>query len=710
MPSVFSLFRWLARQTSWLILILTLGLVVGGFSIYYFDASETLNLDEHPLSEASVIYDRTGKEVLYQIYGEENRRVIPHEDIPESIRLATVAAEDAHFFTHPGIDVLAIVRAALVNVRDKEISQGASTITQQLARALFLTRERTWVRKVREVILAIKIEKSLSKEEILDLYLNTVPYGSNAYGVEAASETFFGKPAKELTLDEATLLAAMPNAPTLYSPYGKNQKELVARKESILQKMRDLDFIKNAEYESALATKTLEKVVPIERRIQAPHFVFYVLDTLKKEYGLEALQTEGYDIYTSIDLGLQKEAEGVVAEGVKQNLSRGASNGAMVALTPKNGEILAMVGSRDYFDTKIDGQVNVAIEKRQPGSTFKPFAYATAFTKGFSPDTRIYDVPINFGPDGTGKDYIPSNYDGKFRGLLTMRDALSQSLNIPAVSTLFLAGIPDTIALATSLGITTLTEPSRYGLALVLGGAEVKLVDLTSAFGVFGQEGKRVPADGILRVVDREDRDVYKRVTNPDTVLSANVTRAISSILSDNAARTPVFGPSSPIAFPKGTGVAAKTGTTQNFRDAWTVGYTSEVALGVWTGNNDNTQMEEGADGIYMAAPMWRSMMDKLIERYPPAPFTAYADEAGAIEGVDQGNLGGEPKIVYYDRKSGKRISETKAKKKRQSDVETRIVDGGMTFEYSTEKGTGALLFKPSSAADLLKIYYPGGN
>ncbi|MFA9262126.1 MAG: transglycosylase domain-containing protein [Undibacterium sp.] len=710
MSRAFSFFSWLARQTSWLVLILTLGLVVGGFSIYYFDASDALNLDEHPLAETSVIYDRTGKEILYQIYGEENRRVIGHDDIPESVRLATVAAEDAHFFTHPGIDVLAIVRAAIVNVRNQGISQGASTITQQLARALFLSREKTWVRKVREIILAIKIEKSLSKEEILDLYLNTVPYGSNAYGIEAASQTFFGKPAKDLTLDEATLLSALPNAPTLYSPYGKSQKELVARKELILNKMRELEFIKPDTYESAMATKTLEKIIPIERRIQAPHFVFFVLEKLKKEYGLEELQTKGYNIYTTIDLDLQKKAEVIVADGVKKNLARGASNGAMVALTPKNGEILAMVGSRDYFDTKIDGQVNVAIEKRQPGSTFKPFAYATAFTKGFAPETRIYDVPINFGPDGTGTDYIPNNYDGKFRGLLTMRESLSQSLNIPAVSTLYLAGIPDTIALATSLGITTLTEPSRYGLALVLGGAEVKLIDLTSAFGVFGQEGKRVPADGILRVVDREDRDVYKRTTNPDTVLSANVAREISSILSDNAARTPVFGPSSPIAFPKGTGVAAKTGTTQNFRDAWTVGYTQDVALGVWTGNNDNTQMETGADGIYMAAPMWRSMMDKLIERYPPTPFTNYANEAGAIEGADPNNIFGEPKIVYYDKKTGKKISESKAKKKRQSEVETRIVDGGMTFKYSKEKGTGELLFKPSTATDLLKIYYPNGN
>ncbi|MFZ1626427.1 MAG: PBP1A family penicillin-binding protein [Candidatus Moraniibacteriota bacterium] len=712
MSTLFAVLRWLARQTTWLVLILSLGLIVGGFSIYYFDASETLNLDKHPLGETTVLYDRTGKHILYEVHGEENRRVVLHADIPESVRAATVAAEDAHFYTHPGVDLIAIFRAAIVNVRNQGISQGASTITQQLARALFLSREKTWVRKAREVILAIKIEKSLSKDEILDLYLNTVPYGSNAYGIEAAAQTFFGKRAGDLTLDEAALLAALPNAPTLYSPYGKNQKALIARKELILRKMYELKSVTAPELEAALTEKTLEKVVTLEHKIQAPHFVFYILDQLRKEYGQEALETEGYDVITSIDLDLQHEAEKIVADGVKKNLSRGATNGALVAITPKNGEILAMVGSRDYFDTKVDGQVNVAIEKRQPGSTFKPFAYATAFTKGFVPETRIYDVPINFGADGTGTDYIPSNYDGKFRGLITMREALSQSLNIPAVSTLYLAGLPDTIALTTALGITTLTEPSRYGLALVLGGAEVKLIDLTSAFGVFGQEGKRVPTDGILRVIDREERDVYKRTTHTDTVLGMNVARQINSILSDNAARTPVFGPSSPIGFPVGTGVAAKTGTTQNFRDAWTVGYTNDVALGIWTGNNDNTAMEEGADGIYMAAPMWRTMMDKLLERYPATPFTTYANDIPAADGsvAPADIIGGEPKIVYYDKKTGKKISAKKAKNKRQSDVEVRIVDGGTTFKYSVAKGTGDLLFKPSTAADLLKIYYPNGN
>lgn len=708
MLTLFSFFRWLARQTTWLVLILSLGLIVGGFSIYYFDASETLNLDKHPLNETTVLYDRTGTEILYQVYGEENRRVIEHADIPEAVRLATVAAEDAHFFTHPGIDLVAMTRAAIVNIRNQGISQGASTITQQLARALFLTREKTWVRKIREIILAIKIEKSLSKEEILDLYLNTVPYGSNAYGVEAAAQTFFGKRAAELSLDEAVLLAALPNAPTLYSPYGKNQDELINRKESILRKMRGLDFISAVQLDTALASNTLEKITPLEHAIKAPHFVFYILDQLKKEYSQSALETEGYDIITSLDLDLQATAEQIVASGVKKNLTRGASNGALIALTPKNGEILAMVGSRDYFDTAIDGQVNVVIEKRQPGSTFKPFAYATAFTKGFAPETRIYDVPINFGPDGSGQDYIPNNYDGRYRGLLTMREALSQSLNIPAVSTLYLAGLPDTIALATNLGITTLTEPSRYGLALVLGGAEVKLIDLTSAFGVFGQEGQRIPTDGILRVIDRENRDLHKRDTTTDNVLGANVAREINSILSDNAARTPVFGPASPIAFPPGFGVAAKTGTTQNFRDAWTVGYTSEVALGVWTGNNDNTQMEEGADGIYMAAPMWREMMNQLLLRYPATPFTPYITESKRVDSTDAYQLFNRvPKTVYYDKKTGKKISAAKAKKKKRSEVEIRIVDGDTTFKYSISKGSGDLIFQPATALDLRRLYYP---
>ncbi len=698
--SLLSPIKFLIRQGAWLVLILSLGLTMGGLAIYYFDAADSLDLARHPLKETSVIYDRTGETVLYQIHGEENRHVIEHEAMPEAVRYATVAAEDAHFFSHPGIDVLAIVRAGIANFRQGEIEQGASTITQQLARALFLTREKTWVRKAREAILAIKIERQFSKDEILDLYLNAVPYGSNAYGIEAAARTFFGKSTPELSLDESALLAALPNAPSLLSPYGKNTAELIKRKNTILGRMLELDFITQEAYENALNTKTLEKITPLERRIVAPHFTFYVIERLEALYGKERLQEEGLKIVTTIDLELQREAEAVVKKGVEKNKSANASNAALVAIDPTKGEVLAMVGSRDYFDTAIDGQVNVAIEKRQPGSTFKPFAYATAFTEGFEPETPIYDVPINFGPDGSGSNYQPNNYDGKFRGRMTMREALSQSLNIPAVSTLYLAGVLDTINTATRMGITTLTNPERYGLALVLGGAEVRLLDITGAFGVFGQEGRRVPVDGIQTVTDRDSKELYFKTT-PEEVIQPEVARKINSILSDNVARTPTFGPRSPLAFPPNTIVAAKTGTTQNFRDAWTIGYTPRVALGVWTGNNDNTPMKPGSDGIYVAAPMWREYMNFLLTKFPETGFTDYVHQPSD---VTPRFGGGESKTIYINKKTGKEISESKAKKKDAEDVETRIIAGGATLNYSPDgenKGT------PATLEDLRRIYFP---
>ncbi|MEP7162547.1 MAG: PBP1A family penicillin-binding protein [Candidatus Moraniibacteriota bacterium] len=696
--------RWIGRQTTWLVVILTLGLVVGGLAIYFFDAPNTLDLGKHPLKETSIIYDRTGKIVLYEIHGEENRRVISHEAIPNIIRDATIAAEDAHFYTHPGVDVFAILRAAFVNFQSNEIEQGASTITQQLARSLFLTREKTWVRKAREVMLAVKIESQYTKDEILDLYLNTVPYGSNAYGMDAAARTFFGKTASDLTLDEAVVLAALPNAPSALSPYGNGKNDLITRKNTILEKMHSLGSITQAEMEAAKSEKTLAKVTPLEHHIVAPHFVFFVRERLEALYGKERLETEGLKIVTTIDLDLQKKAEDIVTRGVQKNFARGASNAALTAVDPTTGEILVMVGSRDYFDTKIDGQVNVANEKRQPGSTFKPFAYATAFTKGFQPETRVYDIPINFGPDGSGKDYIPNDYDGKFRGPLSMREALAQSLNIPAVTTLYLAGVKDTIALATKMGITTLTDPDRYGLALVLGGAEVKLVDMVSAFGVFGQEGVRHPADSILRVMNRDGKDLYERDTHGTMVIPAEVTIKINSILSDNAARTPIFGPNSPLAF-KDKQVAAKTGTTQNFRDAWTVGYTRKIAAGVWTGNNDNTPMEAGADGVFVAAPIWREFMNVALERFPETGFTPYVAN---VNTATPANLSGETKVVYIDKKTGKKLSPEKAKKKRQSSVDIIVTDG--YADLPADRKDGQYIYQPRSIQDLNKIYFPNGR
>lgn len=650
--------------------LVVLGVIIGLFLIYYYATPSIDHIRNYQWKLPSIIYDRTGAVELYRLYDEENRIVISHNAIPESIRLATIASEDQNFYTHHGVDPLSILRALRANLSSGRIEQGGSTITQQLARALFLTNERTLERKVREALLAIKIDRALEKDEILDLYLNTVPYGANAYGIESAAHLFFDKKALDLTIDESALLAALPNAPTFFSPYKNNLDELKNRQEHILLRMYTLGYISRSEYNKAITTETLARILPRSDGIIAPHFVFAVLDELKEKYSETDLQTKGLRIITTLDLDLQKSAEQIVREGAEKNKARGAENAALVALDAKNGNILAMVGSRDYFDTTIDGNVNVTMEKRQPGSAFKPFAYATAFSKGFQPETPLYDTLTNFGPDGTGKNYIPKNYDGKFHGRLTMRQALSMSLNVPAVQTLALAGIQDTIKLATAMGITTLTDPKRYGLALVLGGAEVRPLDMANAFSVFGQEGRTHDTTGIAQVFDRTGAEIVLQARRESTqVLEPEVARKINSILSDNAARTPIFGPNSPLAFPAGTVVAGKTGTTQNFRDAWTVGYTPSVAVAVWAGNNDNRPMRAGADGVFVAAPIWRAFMDVALKRFPETGFTAYKQEpntrlAAPFEGI------GSSRTIYIDKKTGREIPESKAKKMKKSRVE----------------------------------------
>lgn len=686
------------RELFWFGFLTLIGVALGAVAIYNYGTPSLDKLQGHPWNETTYIYDRTGNTVLYKIHGEENRTVVSRDEIPDTLRAATVAAEDSNFYSHPGIDAVAIVRAIKVNLSSGERSQGASTITQQLARSLFLTRKKTLDRKVREAFLAIKLERHLDKATILDMYLNGIPYGSNAYGCEAASQTFFGKHCAELTLDESALLAILPNAPSLLSPYTGDKDEIRRRQSNLLTRMAEHQVISADAYAEAANIDTLAKVKPLVRPIVAPHFVFYVIEKLKDLYGRETLETQGLRIYTTIDIDLQKKAEEIVKKGVQDNLKRGGSNGSMVALDTRTGEILAMVGSRDYFDTTIDGKVNVSIELRQPGSTFKPFAYAEAFVKGLEPETKVYDVPMNFGPDGSGKDYKPSNYDGKFHGVKTLRESLSQSLNIPAVQALYLAGVRDTIALATRMGISTLDHPERFGLALVLGGAEVRLVDLTSAFGVFGQEGLRAPAEPVLKIIDR-DGDEYSRIgdiSKTQPVVDPEVTRKINSILSDNKARTAVFGPRSPIAYPAG-GVAAKTGTTQNFRDAWTIGYTTKVAVGVWTGNNDGSYMRAGSDGIYMAAPMWRAMMDEMIKKFPvDGPFTNYTPIApGRPRPVIVGKSGIGSRTIYIYKPTGEIISAEKAAKKKSSKIEVR-----QSTEFNPDD-PGAADFIPKNASDL---------
>lgn len=629
--------------------------------IYFYTNTSEVTDKKFKMNETSVIYDRSGEHILYKIFGEENRKVISHEDIPDVMRWATIAAEDDNFYHHFGIDIKSSLRAAIANFQAEDIEQGASTITQQLARNVFLTREKTFKRKIKEAVLAIKIERLYSKDEILDMYLNKVPYGSNAYGIQAASQTYFNKDAKDLTLDEAALLAVLPNAPSLYLPYGDNIDELVRRQENIIKRTHALGVTTEEEVRLALETDTSSKIHPLSRNIKAPHFVMYVLEKMEKDFGRDFLEKGGLRITTSLDWEKQVLAEDILKNS-REHLSKyGANNSSLVAMDPRTGEILAMVGSLDYFDKSIDGQVNVSIRERQPGSSFKPIVYAKAFEKEFQPETLLYDAKTNFGPDGSGKSYIPQNYDGKFHGRVSMRQALAMSLNIPAVKTLYLAGVQDTIELAERLGITTLTDKQNYGLALALGGGSIKLLEEVGAFSVFANDGLRNPINPIIDITSSNGKNIYNFSKNEKKVLDQEVARKINSILSDNEARIPTFGPNNPLHI-NGYTVAAKTGTTQDYRDAWTVGYTPYLAVGVWAGNNDNHPMRMGAAGTYVAGPIWNKFMTQSLLGLPNENFIAYHPIQKDIPMLS-GDSKLKKKVTYYNTKTGKEISASKASK-----------------------------------------------
>jgi len=664
------------RSVFWVIfhvffdLFVLLFVVAAGIGIYAFLKTPSVSTltSSSEISQTSIIYDRTGEHVLYEIHGEENRKIIAHKEIPNIVRRATIAAEDNNFYSHKGVDIKAIIRSLKADVSSSEIQQGGSTITQQLARNIFLTREKTFKRKILEAILAFKIEGAYSKDEILDMYLNTIPYGSNAYGIQSAAETFFGKNANDLALDEAALISALPNATTFYSPHGNHLDELNRRKNKILGQMAELGMISSDEKEKAKEQDTLSKIIPFKQSIDCPHFVFYVKEQLEKQYGQDMLEKGGFKVYTTLDYDFQKNAEQIIRKNIEAAEKKySATNAALVSIDPKTGQILAMVGSKDYFDKSIDGQVNVAISPRQPGSSFKPFAYAAAFEKGYQPENVLYDVPTNFGPDGSGQDYKPNNYDGSFHGPVTMRQALSNSLNIPAVKTLYLAGIDDTIDLAHRLGITTLNEKNRYGLALVLGGGEVTLLDETVSFSVFGNDGKKNTATGILNIIGSDGNVFYESSPQNTQTIHQEIARKINSVLSDNSARSMVFGTGSKLYIP-GRQVAAKTGTTQEFHDAWTVGYTPYIATGVWVGNNNNEAMDSGADGSYVAAPIWNDFMAEALKKFPNEKFPDYDKTASyALQ------KGGMPETKYYRKSSGKEISAEKAAKSDRDKIEAKI-------------------------------------
>ncbi len=598
-----------------------------------------------PLS--TKIYDRTGKVVLYDVYGEQRRTQVELAALPPHLVNATIAAEDHEFYTHRGFRLKSFARAAWATLRGNR--QGGSTITQQLVKNAILTPEKTFIRKLKELILSIQIERTFTKDQILRMYFNEIPYGGPVYGAAAAADYYFGKPVGELTLAESAILAALPQSPSRLSPHGPNRDLLLTRQQRILDSMVKLGLLKPEEAAAARAEEV--KFQPPREQITAPHFVFYVRDQLTQRYGEAAVEQGGLKVVTTLDLDHQAAAEAAVAAGGERNAKQWqASNAALVSLDAKTGEILAMVGSRDYFDDAIDGQVNVTVRPRQPGSSFKPIVYAAAFDRGFQPETVLYDVRTTFGNYG-GKPYEPNNYDGKEHGPVTMRQALAGSLNIPAVKTIYLAGIGEVLDLADDLGYTTLTQRSRFGLSLVLGGGEVKLLEHTAAYSAFAQDGLRVVPAGVLRVHDAKGNLLEEFKPSRKPALKPQVARQIASVLSDNDARAFIFGAGNSLVLPDRP-VLAKTGTTNDYRDAWTIGGTPSLVAGVWVGNNDNDEMKRGADGSVVAAPIWQSYLKTMTAGTPVEAFNP-PDPVPATNPALAGALAGGV-TVTIDRASGK--------------------------------------------------------
>lgn len=564
------------------------------------------------------LFDRNLKP-LYTISGEKKRILLESKDIPEVIKQATIALEDHNFYNHPGVDPKGLARALIYGGS----RGGGSTITQQFVSNSLLDKRRTIVRKIKEAILAVELEVLYSKEEILTMYLNEIPYGGNNYGIEAAARSFYGKSAKDLTLVEAATLASLPQQPSTLSPYGQNLDRLVARRNFALDEMADLGFIKMEEAEKAKKVKP--KFVARRESITAPHFVLYVKDWLvdyfseelgDKQLAEQKVEEGGLTVVTTLDLEKQIIAEEEIAKAADSTLIRaGASNAGLVSLDPKKGEVLAMVGSIDYFQEQF-GAFNIATAERQPGSSFKPIVYAAGFKDKYNPAYVLYDLRTDFG------NYIPNNFDNRFRGPVTVRQALGNSLNIPAVKMAGLVGVDSVIDTAHDLGITTLNDRDRYGLSVALGGGEVRLIDMATAYGVFANKGTLFPTTPILTIKDTENKEIYNHDDAKDDrqVIDPQVAFQVTNILSDVSAKRPVFNFSMNVLTLRDRPVASKTGTTNAYRDAWTVGYTPQIVTAVWAGNNDQTQMNR-AGGSTAAAPIWDGYMERAHEGLPVEDF-----------------------------------------------------------------------------------------
>lgn len=625
-------------------LLLTIGIIAGTGMIYTLVFQDLPNPEELVLKDPRVttrILDRNG-EVLFRLYEDENRTLVRLSEIPLSAIQATIAIEDKDFYNHHGFSIRGISRAIVTNFSgENESIHGGSTLTQQLVKNRLLTSEKSYIRKAKELILAVMVENRYTKGEILEMYLNQVAYGGTTYGIEEAAMQYFGKHARQLTLAESALIAGLPKAPSVYSPFGANPGMAKERQKEVLRRMTEDGYISAASAEKAITEELRFRHEMVD--IKAPHFVMYVKKLLAEQYGDEVLHNGGLIIQTSLDLKMQDQVQEIVSQEISKLNRLNINNGAALVTNPQTGEILAMVGSANYFDFENDGQVNVTIRPRQPGSSIKPLTYALGLENGLLTTTRIDDRPITFNVAGS-KPYSPQNYDGRFHGRVTVREALASSYNVPAVKLLALLGVDKLLQKGKQLGISTWEDVNRFGLSLTLGGGEVLMTDMATMYGVFANHGNRVSLNPILKITDYHGKELYynhcaldspKTLNSYDSpnssgskncddevepVLDPGVAYIITSILSDNEARTPAFGPMSTLVIPN-QDVAVKTGTTNNLRDNWTIGYTSDRVVAVWVGNNNNTPMSYVASGITGASPIWNQIMRRQLNPDQPHHF-----------------------------------------------------------------------------------------
>lgn len=640
------------RPTTLFVLLFSLSIFVAGFATWRYifkDLPSPRTLTTRRQALTTRIFDRKGQ-LLFKFYKNENRTLAPLPEIPLSLRQATIAIEDKDFYSHPGISFRGILRAVWRNFSTGTLS-GGSTITQQLVKNALLTPQKSWSRKIKEAILAVGVELDFTKDQILEMYLNEVPYGGSTYGVAEASETYFGKRVQDLTLAQAAFLAGLPASPTEFSPFGEHPELAKDRQKEVLSRMVADGYITQPEADKAVAEKLVLREPNIN--ILAPHFVMYIRSLLAQKYGEVMVDQGGLQVFTSLDLDLQEQAQKIVSQEIDKVRFLHITQGAALVTNPKTGEILAMIGSKNYFDMTQNGNVNATISLRQPGSSIKPVNYAVALENGFTPATIIPDSPITYQTPGQ-PPYSPVNYDHKFHGNVPLRIALASSYNVPAVKVLAAVGVARMIEQGQKMGITTWDQPDRYGLSLTLGGGDVRMVDMAVVYGTLANLGLKVDLHPILRVDDSQghvlekytctearpptttsDQGFLTKFPGPQDstsdgcqnqpVLNPKVAYILSDILADNVARSPAFGAHSDLVIP-GHQVSVKTGTTNNLKDNWTIGYTKDLLTAVWVGNFDSSPMSYVASGVTGASPIWNKIMTTFLANKPDEPLTPPKD------------------------------------------------------------------------------------